>query len=115
MGAYGDCEPEDLGICPRCEDETVELTPGPQPNMMRHECRVCGWKSSWLKMPWTAARAENFVMPYGCNKGKRIGDLAKTVRGRDYLRWLAANVEKGPGIAASIALGLKMPGAVERR
>jgi uncharacterized protein (DUF3820 family) len=68
-----------------------------------------------LKQPWSIERAKNFVLPYGRYKGKTIAALAESVDGRHYLEWLAANVEKGPGIAASILLEERIPDAVRNR
>jgi hypothetical protein len=51
-------------------------------------------------------RAAAFVMPFGRYRNRSVGYLAGSEAGRDYLRWLAENVEGNAAKAAAVVLGL---------
>jgi hypothetical protein len=75
------------------------------PHWGRRDCLDCGRRGPWVKAPWSAERAANFMMPFGKHKGTTIGKLAQSESGRSYLRWAAENIKGNVGIAAKIALG----------
>jgi len=43
-------------------------------------------------------------MPFGTHAGKTLAELAQTKSGREYLAWMANQLEGNPGIAARILL-----------
>ena len=103
--------PGELGFhkCPGCGSTRLRLVRCDGPHWGRRDCLDGGRRGPWLKSPWTCERAVDFVLPFGKNRGRTIGELARSGTGRSYLRWLAENVEGNAGIAAKIALGLLEP------
>jgi uncharacterized protein (DUF3820 family) len=53
-------------------------------------------------------------MPFGKHRGRTLADLAGTEAGRDYLEWLAENVEGNAATAAAVVLGIIDSGEGDR-
>jgi hypothetical protein len=99
-------------VCFKCGSSSLRVDPSHGQHHSKLTCNDCGtWR--WGKAPWTRERAESFALPWGKHRGKRIGELAQSAEGRDYLRWIAENVHGNVAIAAGIALGLVGPGEAE--
>jgi uncharacterized protein (DUF3820 family) len=54
----------------------------------------------FLKQPMTRERAENFVMPFGKHKNKKLAVVPKC-----YLQWMKDNLDKNFKEMAEILLG----------
>lgn len=91
-------------ICPRCGGELIEVKCPTGPHHAELRCPVCAKHIKFLPGPWTRQRAETFRVPYGTHEGKALAELAATERGREYLAWMANQLEGNPGIAARIVL-----------
>jgi uncharacterized protein (DUF3820 family) len=97
-----DQQPETCHRCGSADVFEIECTVGP--HHKRLVCRRCQKTIRFLEAPWTLERAESFVMPFGKNRGRSIGDLAKSAQGQDYLRWVAENVNGNASTAAELVL-----------
>lgn len=90
--------------CCRCGSPNLDIQPCPDGlHFALARCRDCG-RTRWLPTPWSIERAMAFMLHFGRFARHTIGELVRNKEGRDYLRWLAGNVGRNPGIAARIAL-----------
>jgi uncharacterized protein (DUF3820 family) len=90
--------------CLRCGGELIEVTLPTGPHHAELRCSVCARHIKFLPAPWTRHRAATFRMPFGTHAGKTLAELAQTKSGREYLAWMANQLEGNPGIAARILL-----------
>jgi uncharacterized protein (DUF3820 family) len=94
--------------CRRCsstEKIVTRYTSGP--HYARAKCLNCG-KVVFVKKPWTLEQAMGFSMPWGKHQGRKLAELADDPAGRDYLRWLAREVDGNVGIAAGMVLNVSL-------
>lgn len=90
--------------CPRCGGELIEVKFPTGPHHAALRCSVCTRHIKFLPAPWTRHRAETFRVPFGTHAGRPLAELAQTESGREYLAWMANQLEGNPGIAARIVL-----------
>jgi hypothetical protein len=102
----GSAHSQDGETCPRCGGSNLAEVPcvGLSIHHARLTCLTCKRHVRFLEKPWSLQRARAFVMPFGRCRGQRIGELAKSHAGRDYLTWLAENVDGNAAKAAEIVL-----------
>jgi hypothetical protein len=104
-GSYGPAAGEYRG-CPKCHgaDLATVKVPTKAGERIKVVCADCGRFVRHAPSPWTPARAHAFCLPYGRHKGRTIGELARTLSGRGYIRWLGENCRDNVGKAARVAL-----------
>jgi hypothetical protein len=99
--------PQRQETCPHCGSTNLhKFEYGIGPHHSRLGCSDCKRHIRFLPAPWTMKRAKAFVLPFGKYRGRSLGYLAGSVQGRDYLRWMAENIEGNAAKAAAVVLGL---------
>lgn len=97
---------QNTATCPRCKGSNLATTlcaPG-SGNHAETRCQGCGRHIRFEPAPWSLERARSFELYFGAHRGKTIGELDRTVDGRQYLRWLAGAGKTNASKAASIVL-----------
>jgi len=94
--------------CTRCGGELVEVACSTGPHHAELRCLACDKHVKFLPAPWTRHRAETFRVPFGTHAGTTLAELAQSENGREYLAWMANQLEGNPGIAARIVLNHAM-------
>ena len=79
--------------CPTCCSYDIALIPTAKPpHWGELRCMVCGVFCGWAPTPpWLAAE---WAMPFGEYRGQTLSTIWATDRGRSYLEWAAANMNK---------------------
>ena len=105
-------KPRVTGPCPNCGSRNFVQTVSLDPNARdRRTCADCGKWLRWVRQPWSRARAEQFVIPFGPHRGRSIGELGGTIHGRRHLERLTKTARGNELIAALIVLGKLKLGA----
>ena len=92
--------------CRRCGSTNVIETEASGPHLLKWVCGDCCKWVGFKKTPSNVRRAKRFVLEFGMFNGKRLAELQKTERGRNYIRWLAENVPNQSGRMAAILMEL---------
>jgi transcription elongation factor Elf1 len=96
---------QDPAVCRYCgSSKLFELSLDAGPHHSETRCADCQLHLKFNPRPWTLERALRFELPFGKYRGSKVGELAKTGRGRSYLKWMAENLSGNPATAARIAL-----------
>ena len=88
--------------CPHCGSAALATELGRGPHYAALVCDDCGAHIKWLPAPMTFERAAAFTLQFGRFKGLTIKDIARTPRGRDYLKWLVEQSTVKGGVRRAI-------------
>jgi hypothetical protein len=100
-----EAEPVDPSVlCRWCLSRRIVERQASPPHYRKWVCLDCRRCIGFKKTPRHVREARRFVLTAGEFRGARLGELLTTLRGREYLRWLAEDVLTATGRMAEILL-----------
>jgi hypothetical protein len=96
--------------CPRCgSPDSVVVRCGSGPHYGKILCGNCRRFLGWAPTPLTPPQARALALPFGRFEGQRVGAVAATAEGREYLEWLLGCPDFRGRLRRAVELTLAAP------